>query len=1200
MLFFCRYTIARRRFIAAFPANAVPLPDMENQAKNISEHLARRILVLDGATGTLIQTLGLQQKDFVFQGRGPMRGLNDLLCLTRPDSVEDIHRRYLEAGADIISTNTFNANEISLEEYAAADLSDAINAAAVALARRAADAYATPERPRWVAGILGPTGRTASLSPDVADPSVRNITFDRLFEAYSRQARTLAEGGADLLMVETVFDSLNAKAAVAAAHAVCSLPVMLSGTVTDASGRLLSGQTIEAFYASFARMGLFSIGLNCALGAEQMLPFLERLSRTAALPVSCHPNAGLPDGFGGYAQTMGQMAAWVEKYLQEGLVNIVGGCCGTTPEYISLLSEMAGKYSPRRVPEADHRTVLAGLEPLVIEPEANFVNVGERANVAGSARFARLVREEKWDEAVEIVRKQVEDGAQIIDVCMDAPMIDAREAMTHFLRLLAGEPDIARVPLMLDSSSWDVLTEAMKAVQGKHIVNSVSLKEGEDTFLAHLRTIRSMGCAAVLMLFDERGQADTFQRKMEVARRMYRLATGDGFAPEDIIFDPNILAVATGMKEHDRYAADFIQAVRQIKQEFPRVKVSGGVSNLSFSFRGNNTVREAMHSVFLYHATRAGMDMGIVNAGMLRVYSDIEPELLVRVEDVVLARRDDASERLIQYAESLQQTAGDPGRGKTPEVSLEELYPDVCKRLEYKIVKGLPEGADADALEALRLLGTPVEVIDRVLMKGMETVGELFGQGKMFLPQVVKSARVMKRAVDAVTPFMEKKDTDRGKRMLIATVKGDVHDIGKNIVSVVMACNGYQVTDLGVMVPPEEIVCQTRRTRADLIGLSGLITPSLEEMAATVRALDQAGIDVPVIVGGATTSELHTAVKIAPLYRGTVARAKDASHTVRLAAELLSGAEKAVRASQESLREEYFRKNEQRAPLVPLELARQRAPKYDFAPAPPPLRQGVIRLEDYPLEKLRERIDWREYLAEWGIRGRYPELLSDPEKGREARKVLDEGRAVLEDILAHKALTARGVAGIFPASAQGDDIVLEDGRRYPQLRNQTASFKCLSDFLSPQGDFVGAFAVTAGIGLQEYLAHTRDDYQALTAKILANRLAEAFSQEVFEQMKTSWWGFRQGGIRPACGYPTLPDHSGKRILFDWLDAEAVTGIRLTENYMMQPEASVSGLIFARKEAHYFDVGRLGEDQLEDYARRRGLPLEAVKKYTGHA
>ena len=636
---------------------------MENQAKNLSEHLARRILVLDGATGTLIQSLGLQQKDFVFQGRGPMRGLNDLLCLTRPDSVEDIHRRYLEAGADIISTNTFNANEISLEEYAAADLSDAINAAAVALARRAADAYATPERPRWVAGILGPTGRTASLSPDVADPSVRNITFDRLFEAYSRQARTLAEGGADLLMVETVFDSLNAKAAVAAAHAVCSLPVMLSGTVTDASGRLLSGQTIEAFYASFARMDLFSIGLNCALGAEQMLPFLERLSRTAALPVSCHPNAGLPDGFGGYAQTMGQMAAWVEKYLQEGLVNIVGGCCGTTPEYISLLSEMAGKYSPRRVPEADHRTVLAGLEPLVIEPEANFVNVGERANVAGSARFARLVREEKWDEAVEIVRKQVEDGAQIIDVCMDAPMIDAREAMTHFLRLLAGEPDIARVPLMLDSSSWDVLTEAMKAVQGKHIVNSVSLKEGEETFLAHLRTIRSMGCAAVLMLFDERGQADTFQRKMEVARRMYRLATGDGFPPEDIIFDPNILAVATGMKEHDRYAADFIQAVRQIKQEFPRVKVSGGVSNLSFSFRGNNVVREAMHSVFLYHATRAGMDMGIVNAGMLRVYSDIEPELLARVEDVVLARREDASERLIQYAESLQQTAGDPGRG---------------------------------------------------------------------------------------------------------------------------------------------------------------------------------------------------------------------------------------------------------------------------------------------------------------------------------------------------------------------------------------------------------------------------------------------------------------------------------------------------------------------------------------------------------
>ena len=1160
---------------------------------NITEQTARRILVLDGATGTLIQTLGLRETDFTFGDRGILRGLNDILCLTRPDAVASIHERYLQAGSDIISTNTFNANAISLVEYGIAEQAAAINAAAVRIARRQADQYSTPDRPRYVAGDVGPTGRTASLSPDVTDPAARNVTFDELFDAYSTQIRALAEGGADLILIETVFDSLNAKAAVCAAQSVCDLPVMLSGTITDASGRLLSGQTIEAFYASFADMGLFSIGLNCALGADQMRPFVEKLSRIAALPVSCHPNAGLPDGFGGYAQTMPQMAGSVEKYLEQGLVNIIGGCCGTTPEYTACLREIADRYPPREVPRPEKKTTLAGLEPLTVEPSANFINVGERANVAGSAKFARLVREEKWDEAVETVRRQVEDGAQVLDICMDAPMIDAREAMTHFLRLLASEPDISRLPLMIDSSDWEVLEAGMKSVQGKHIVNSISLKEGEQVFLSRSRAIHRMGCAAVMMLFDEQGQADTYERKMEVARRMYRLATADGFPPQDIIFDPNILSVATGMKEHDRYGIDFIRACRDIKREFPAVKVSGGVSNLSFSFRGNNAVREAMHSVFLYHAVRAGMDMGIVNAGMLQVYSDIEPHLLELVEDVVLARHPDASERLIEYAQQMQPAEGAGGKAPANETP-ESLYPDVCERLRYKIVKGLPEGADADALEVLKLKKEPVRVIDEVLMKGMETVGELFGQGKMFLPQVVKSARVMKRAVDAITPFMEKKDAAEGKKMLIATVKGDVHDIGKNIVAVVMACNGYQVTDLGVMVPPDEIVCQTRRTQADIIGLSGLITPSLEEMAATVKALREAGINTPVIVGGATTSELHTAVKIAPLYGGTVARAGDASHCVRLAADLLAGRD--IHAEQEALRRDYERRAEEKRPLIPLEEARKKAPAYDFSPAEHPRQTGIFRLTDYSLEKLRERIDWTFYFAEWGIKGRYPALLTDREKGEEARRLFDEANALLDDIVARKVLTAHAVAGIFPARREGDDILIDGHVRYPQLRNQTASFKSPADFIAPQDDFIGAFAATAGIGLADYVRGL-DDYQAIAAKILANRLAEAFSEEIFARMKDELWGFSGEGIRPACGYPTLPDHTGKRIIFDLLDAERTTGIAITENYMMMPEASVSGLIFARPEAHYFDTGRIGTDQVADYARRRGISEEEVIKYT---
>ena len=1165
--------------------------------KDITESVKERILVLDGATGTMIQRHALSEADFTHPEKGLCRGLNDLLCLTRPNIVADIHRQYLEAGADIISTNTFNANAVSLADYGMQDYSRLITLEAARIARTQADKYSQAEKPRYVAGVIGPTGRTASISPDVEDPSARNITFDELFEAYGIQAKALAEGGADLILIETVFDSLNAKAAVAAVKNVCSLPIMLSGTITDASGRLLSGQTVDAFFTSFARTGIFSIGLNCALGAGQMKQYIRRLAEISHLPVSSHPNAGLPDGFGGYAESASQMADTVESYMADGLVNIIGGCCGTTPEYISLISHAAAKYPPRKPAAYAGKTVLAGLEPLTVEHSSNFVNVGERANVAGSAKFARLVREGSWDEAVDIVKKQAEDGAQIIDVCMDAPMIDAREAMTHFLKLIASEPDVARLPLMIDSSSWDVLLAGMKCVQGKHIINSISLKNGENEFLSHARTIHSLGCAAVVMLFDEKGQADTYERKVEVAQRMYRLLTEDGFPACDIIFDPNILAIATGIPEHDNYAADFIRATSEIKRTCPGVKISGGVSNLSFSFRGNNTVREAMHSVFLYHAIEAGMDMGIVNAGMLQVYSDIDPVLLGYVEDVILNRRQDAGERLTSYAQTLRDDANGLLH-KHETATPEEQYPDVCRRLAYKIVKGITDKVDSDAIEALKIKGSPVKVIDEVLMDGMGTVGELFGQGKMFLPQVVKSARVMKLAVDVLTPFMERgKGSSTGKKILLATVKGDVHDIGKNIVSVVMSCNGYRVIDLGVMVEPEKIVDTAVAENADIIGLSGLITPSLEEMANVVRLLEQRGLRIPVMVGGATTSKLHTAVKIAPLYSGTVACSGDASDGVKVAGELIAGAD--FKTAQQKLRDEYRHSLDMKKPLVSIEEARSRAKKYDFDNITAPRATGIFPFTQYPLEELRKYIDWSFFFIEWGIKGRYPDIFSHSEKGSEARRLYDDANRLLDEITAHKYLTANGILGIFPARSQGEDIIVGDSSSvFPQLRNQSSSFSCLSDFISPAtGDHIGMFAVTAGLGLDDF-CHGRDNYTVLMAKILANRMAEAFARIIHEKAKDEFWGFPGEGIRPACGYPSLPDHTGKRIIFDLLDAETSTGIRLTENYMMTPEASVSGLILAHPQAGYFAVGPVSEIQLDSYARRRGISFEEAKKYTG--
>ncbi|MDD4820487.1 MAG: methionine synthase [Flavobacteriales bacterium] len=1163
------------------------------QEKSIENALKERILILDGATGTMIQREGLTEKDFTHPKKGLCRGLNDLLNISRPDVIEKIHQQYLDAGADIITTNTFSANSISLKDYGMESYVREINICGAKIAKNIALKYSTSQKKRYVAGDVGPTGRSASISPSVEDSSVRNVTFDQLYASYCEQISALVEGGVDLILIETSFDALNAKAAVKAAKDTCSLPIMLSGTIADASGRLLSGQTVEAFCASFASMGLFSIGLNCAMGADELKKYVRRLSEVAPLPVSSHPNAGLPDGFGGYAQSEEETAKCVEQYMSEGLVNIIGGCCGTTPKYIQLLSKAAQKYSPRTFSTLKKETILAGLEPFEITPQANFVSIGERANVAGSAKFACLVREGAWNEAVEIVRKQVQDGAQIIDVCMDAPMIDAKEAMAHFLRLIASEPDIAKLPVMIDSSDWNVLLEGMKCVQGKHIVNSISLKEGEKTFLEHAKTIHSLGHAAVVMLFDENGQADTYQRKVDVAQRMYRLLLKNGFDAHDIIFDPNILSVATGMPQHDAYAEDFIRATAEIKRTCPGVKISGGVSNLSFSFRGNNTVREAMHSVFLYHAIHAGMDMGIVNAGMIQVYSDIEKELLRHVEDVILNKDPAAGERLIAFAQTLQNTEKTAPAHIHKDVK--EIYPDVTQRLIYKIVKGLPEEVEADALLSLEEKKSPVKVIDEVLMKGMSDVGELFGEGKMFLPQVVKSARVMKMAVDALTPYMEIKNATIGKKkVILATVKGDVHDIGKNIVGVVLACNGYQVIDMGVMVDPNAIVERAEAENVDIIGLSGLITPSLSEMANVLKALEYKGLTIPVMIGGATTSALHTAVKLAPLYSGQVAYCTDASSDVKTASLLLSG--KDFKEDQKNIRDDYQASMDAKAPLVSLSQARENAPKYTYN-VENPHHTGVFLYENYPLEKLQEQIDWSFFFLEWGIKGRYPDIFADAKKGEEAKKLHADALVVLDEMKHSNILKANGIAGIFTTQKDGDDIVINSSVRFPFFRNQKRSFSCLSDFIAPQNDYIGVFAVTAGIGLDEF-CKDKDQYTTLLAKTLANRLAEAFSQTVYQDIKTNKWGFSTQGIRPACGYPVMIDHSEKQIIFSLLDATKNTGITLTDSYMMMPEASVSGLIFAHEKAHYFAVGEVSDEQIKDYSYRRGISVEDAKKYCG--
>ena len=1183
--------------------------------------LTERILLLDGGFGTMMQRNGFGEAEY----RGelfadfprPLKGCGDVLCLTQPEAVSAIHEQYLRAGADIITCNSFNANSISLSEYGLSPYAREIAKTAARLARTVADRYTAqnPAKPRFVAGSVGPTNRTASLSADVENPAAREITFRRLVTAYRAQVEGLVEGGADIILIETVFDTLNCKAALyAIEEAGITLPVMVSATLADRSGRTLSGQTVEAFVASVSHANLLTVGLNCGFGAKDLKPYIERLAKVAPCRISAHPNAGLPNLAGGYDETPQQFAEVIRTYLEEGLLNIVGGCCGTTPEHIFELQKIVGDYAPRPLTEATPVTRLSGLEPLEITPDKNFINVGERTNVAGSAKFARLIREKQYEEALSVARQQVEAGAQVIDVCMDDGMIEGVEAMRTFLALVASEPEIARVPVMIDSSRWEVIEAGLELTQGRSIVNSISLKEGEEAFLEKARKIRRYGAAAVVMLFDEQGQADTYERKVAVADRAYRLLTEDGFPAEAIIFDPNILAVATGMPEHDGYAKAFIEATRTIKERYPLVKITGGVSNLSFSFRGNNTVREAMHAVFLYHAIAAGMELGIVNPALLRIYDDIEPELLERVEDVILCRRADAAERLTEYAQQVKATATE----QTTQTDSWRTAP-LAERLHHALTKGLTEHIEADTLEAYHELGSPIGVIDNLLMPPMEHIGRLFGEGKMFLPQVVKSARVMRRAVEVLTPYIggESHAANRAGRILIATVKGDVHDIGKNIVSVVMACNGFEIKDLGVMVEPERIVEEAIAFGADAICLSGLITPSLDEMITVCRALEARGLTIPVVVGGATTSPLHTAVKMAPLYRGVVAHSANATQNSRILQRLL-GQEgehyaREIREDQEMLRRGHALRGQQ--PLVPLAVARKcGAEDYDHTPIEP-LHTGRLMFHDVAIEEVEGLINWNFFFAAWGLKGRYPDLLDDPAKGEEARRLFDDAEALLAEIKTKKLLTLQGIAAIYPARREGDDILVQGKRRevrLPMLRNQTVGEKhrSLADYVAEKDDHIGCFAVTAGLGLKkltEQYKEQGDDYHAMLAKFLTDRLTEAFMEHVHRFVRRDMWGYEQGeklsseaiigekyqGRRMALGYPATPDHSLKREIFDLLSVEVLSQMRLTENWMIDPGESLCGLLIP--DGEYFSVGRIDEDQLADYARRRGMDVETVKK-----
>ncbi|MBS1635449.1 MAG: methionine synthase [Bacteroidetes bacterium] len=1221
---------------------------------DIKKELEKRVLIIDGAMGSLIQQYKLTEEDF----RGErfknfhkdVKGNNDLLCITRPDVIEEIHKQYLEAGADIIETNSFSSTRISMADYDMQDICYELNLAAAKVARKAADEYTAkdPSKPRFVAGAMGPTTKLLSLSPDVSNPGFRAMTYDELVAAYKEQVQGLVDGGVDLLLFETITDTLNSKAGLYAAQLVFeetgkNLPVMISGTITDASGRTLSGQTTEAFLNSVSHVDLLSIGLNCALGAKDMRPYLEELSNKAPFYISAYPNAGLPNQFGEYDQDPHEMGHQIEDFLKAGFLNIVGGCCGTTPAHIRRIAELAKTVSPRKKPEPDGLMHLSGLEPLTLRPESNFMNVGERTNVTGSKKFLRLIKEGNYEEALAIAREQVDGGAQVIDVNMDEGMLDSEAAMTTFLNLIASEPDISRVPIMIDSSKWSVIEAGLKCVQGKAIVNSISLKEGETKFIEQAHKIKQYGAAVIVMAFDEAGQADTLQRRIEICKRAYDVLTQKvHFPPQDIIFDPNIFPVATGMEEHRLNALDFFNATKWIKENLPHAKVSGGVSNVSFSFRGNDHVREAIHSAFLFHAIKNGMDMGIVNPSQLVVYDDIDKTLLELVEDVLLNRRDDATERLVAHAETL--------KGVTKEkTEKDEAWRKgtVEERLSHALVKGLVDHIDEDTEEALRKLGKPLYVIEGPLMAGMNVVGDLFGSGKMFLPQVVKSARVMKKAVAYLEPYLQaEKEANRkagvvgdgrqnAGKILLATVKGDVHDIGKNIVGVVLACNNFEIIDLGVMVSSDKILEEAKKQQVDIIGLSGLITPSLDEMVHVAKEMERLQFDIPLLIGGATTSKVHTAVKIAQNYSHPVVHVNDASKSVPVASNLISKENRP--AFMAEILKDYERVREQNRQaqgqnkFIPLQEARANKYKIDWdkTPVTEPAFTGVKTFTDYSLAEIAEYIDWTPFFHSWEMKGSYPKILDDKERGAEARKLFADAKAMLEKIIREKWLQANAVVGIFPANAICDDdievndITHQNSIQLHTIRQQSRkpagqANVAMADFIRPKEsgkDYIGAFALTTGIGIDEHVARfekDHDDYSAIMLKALADRLAEAFAECMHKKVRTELWAYSKNetlsnedlireaysGIRPAPGYPAQPDHTEKLTIWKLLDVEKNTGITLTESLAMVPTAAVSGLYFAHPESHYFGVGKLNKDQVEDYARRKQMSLETIERWLG--
>ncbi len=1217
-----------------------------NRTDLFKQHLSQRILFLDGAMGTMIQGYKLEEKDYrgtrFAQWETDLKGNNDLLSLTQPDIIQAIHSAYFAAGADIVETNTFNSTTISMADYGMESLAFEINVASAKIARAAAEQYSTPEKPRFVAGVLGPTARTASMSPDVNDPGFRNISFDELVTAYTEATHGLIEGGADIILIETVFDTLNAKAAIFAVEQVFDsigykLPVMISGTITDASGRTLSGQTVGAFWNSLKHVNPISFGFNCALGATELRQYIAELSSIADTHVSAHPNAGLPNEFGEYDETPEMMAAEIADWAKNSYLNIIGGCCGTSPATIKAIVNAVEKYPPRSIPTIEKKCRLAGLEPMSIGADSLFVNVGERTNVTGSAAFKRLIIEGNFEAALDVAKQQVENGAQIIDINMDEGMLESKEAMVRFLMLIASEPDIAKVPIMLDSSKWDILEAGLKCIQGKGVVNSISLKEGEEAFIKHAKLVRRYGAAVIVMAFDEEGQADTKARKVQICQRAYKILVEQiDFPPEDIIFDPNIFAIATGIDEHNNYGLDFIEATREIKRTLPFALISGGVSNVSFSFRGNNPVREAIHSVFLYHAIQAGMTMGIVNAGQLAIYADVPDDLRNTIEDVVLNRHDGSgTDQLLALAEKYR---GDGSTGEVKAENQEWRSWAVSKRLEHALVKGITDYIDEDTEQARLEAERPLHVIEGALMDGMNVVGDLFGAGKMFLPQVVKSARVMKKAVAYLMPFMDADkaagDRQTNGKILMATVKGDVHDIGKNIVAVVLQCNNYDVIDLGVMVPAEKILQTARLENVDIIGLSGLITPSLDEMVHVAKEMQRQGFTIPLMIGGATTSRAHTAVKIEPHYtNGATVYVTDASRGVGVASNLLSADLKAdfVKSIREEYEEVRERHKGREAKTQQHSLEAARANKYEWATLTPvkPSFLGIKVIDNLPMATLVDYIDWSPFFQTWEMAGSYPKILDDKVVGIEARKLFNDAKDMLKKIVSENWLQARAVVGFFPAASSEDDIIVYSDESRSQvhetlqhLRQQNIKAPgrpnyCLSDFVAPVGsgkaDYIGGFAVTTGIGIEaklEEFEKDHDDYSSIMLKALADRLAEAFAEYLHLQVRKDYWGYAEDethspeqlinesyqGIRPAPGYPACPDHTEKEKLFDLLNVTEHTSIELTESYAMYPASAVSGWYFSHPDAQYFNVGKIDKQQLADYARRKGMAEEVAARW----